>query len=154
MVGIDIVDVGRLREALARSPKLALRLFTVAEMSYASARQDPCLHLAGTLAAKEATVKALGLSSLAKWTKTIEVSRDDTGKPRARLMGDNGGPKVTLSISHDGGLATAVAIAGESASEERKSLEAKPRRIPALVFTPQVELCLAETWQTSVCTRT
>lgn len=144
MVGIDIVDVERLRDVLGRSPKLGERLFTSTELFDASARQDPSLHLAGTLAAKEAAVKALGLSSLAKWAKRIEVTRNEAGKPCARLTGDSDSREVAISISHDGGLATAIAIVQTRHPKIPAPVEMKRRRIPPLVFTPQMELCLAE----------
>lgn len=142
MVGIDLVDVTRLRKVLGRSPKLAEKLFTIEELAYANERSDPVLHLAGTLAAKEATVKALGLSSLVKWTKAVEISRGPDGKPSVAVYGAAGDRWVTISISHDAGIATAVAMetdGGDIEPAERRD------RIPALVFTSQMELCLIET---------
>lgn len=145
MVGIDIVDIDRLRVTLARTPRLANRLFTESELIYARGGSDPAVHLAGMLAAKEATVKALGLSSLAKWTKRIEIRRDDAGKPFASLLGLFECKHVSISISHDRGVATAVAFAIEQEGKAAPWTNGSgSERIPPLVFTPQMELHYAE----------
>jgi phosphopantetheine--protein transferase-like protein len=66
------------------------------------------VHLAGTLAAKEAVIKALNLGSLASRAASIEILRDEGGAPRVLMHGD---PSATgVSITHDGGIAAAVAI--------------------------------------------
>ena len=61
-VGIDLLEIERLERALERHPRLAERVFTAAERDYAAARARPGRHLAARFAAKEAVVKALGLS--------------------------------------------------------------------------------------------
>ncbi|HVL65382.1 MAG TPA: 4'-phosphopantetheinyl transferase superfamily protein [Actinomycetota bacterium] len=106
MLGVDVVDVERLRLVLARSPGLEERLFTAMELRYCSARRDRVVHLAGTLAAKEAVIKALDLGPLAAWARRIEIRRARSGAPSAVV---NGRP-VTISISHDAGVAVAAAI--------------------------------------------
>ena len=65
MIGIDMVEVGRLERALERRPRLAERLFTEGELEYASSRRRPAMHLAARFAAKEAAVKALGAGGVA-----------------------------------------------------------------------------------------
>ena len=60
--GIDLLEIERLERALERHPRLAERLFTEDERAYAAARARPGRHLAARFAAKEAVVKALGLS--------------------------------------------------------------------------------------------
>ena len=42
-VGIDLLDVGRLERALERRPRLAERLFTDGERSYAAGMARPAL---------------------------------------------------------------------------------------------------------------
>ena len=61
-VGIDLLEIDRLERALERHPRLAERVFTQAERDYARERARPARHLAARFAAKEAVVKALGLS--------------------------------------------------------------------------------------------
>lgn len=108
MVGIDVVDIERLRAALARCPRLEERLFTKEERLYCRRVADPVRSLAGTLAAKEAAIKTLRLGSLAAWARRIEISRDRESVPTARIEGVD--CDVQISISHDGGVAVAVAL--------------------------------------------
>jgi holo-[acyl-carrier protein] synthase len=107
VIGVDVVDVGRLQTALERSPKLEARLFTSAERAYCRSRHNWIQHLAGTLAAKEAVIKALRLGTLPAWAQRIEVRRDPDGVPSAVVAGT----QVLVSISHDGPVAVAVALA-------------------------------------------
>ena len=109
MIGVDVVEVARLRAALERSPALEERLFTKSERVYCRSKKDPAVHLAGTLAAKEAVIKALRLGPLVAWGPRIEVTRDRSGAPVARVEGSHG--PLEVSISHDGGVAVAVALA-------------------------------------------
>jgi holo-[acyl-carrier protein] synthase len=106
MIGVDVVDVARLEAVLERSPELERRLFSDAERAYCSRAQERSVRLAGTLAAKEAVIKALRLGSLAAWTRRIEIRRAPDGAPSAFVDGR----EVAVSISHDGGVAVAVAL--------------------------------------------
>lgn len=107
MIGVDVVDVARLERALERAPGLEARLFTPAERAYCGATHNRAQRLAGTLAAKEAVIKALRLGSLAAWVQRIEVRRDADGVPMA-VVDDT---EIAVSISHDGPVAVAVALA-------------------------------------------
>ena len=108
MIGVDVVDVHRMRSVLDRSPRLAEKLFTEAERAYCTRASDPVLHFAGTFAAKEAIVKALRLPSLLSWARRIEIVRDEDGVPAAHIEGRP--DTVEISISHDGPVAVAVAL--------------------------------------------
>jgi holo-[acyl-carrier protein] synthase len=110
MIGVDVVDIERLRAKLASTPRLAERLFTESERAYCSKGADPVVHFAGTLAAKEAVIKALDLGPLNAWARRIEILRDDSGAPRARVSRGEAEEVVRVSISHDGGVAVAVAL--------------------------------------------
>ena len=77
-VGIDVVDVQRLTDALARTPQLGDRLFTDAERSL------PPESLAARFAAKEAVAKALGGGRGVAW-RDAEVIRCTDGRPALRL---------------------------------------------------------------------
>lgn len=109
VIGIDVVDVARLARGLERVPGLEARLFTKNERAYCRAKRDPITRLAGTLAAKEAVIKALQLGPLVAWAGRIEVTRLETGAPLVRIEGRD--EVVQLSISHDGGVAVAAALA-------------------------------------------
>jgi holo-[acyl-carrier protein] synthase len=109
MLGIDVVDIERLRKALERSPRLEERLFRKEERTYCRRGYDPIIHFAGTLAAKEAVIKALRLGPLAAWASRIEIARDADGVPTATVDG-RPGAKLEISISHDGPVAVAIAL--------------------------------------------
>src|SRR3954451_24012052 len=65
VIGIDVLEVERMEQALARRPNLLSRLFTDAERAYADMHARPALHLAARFCAKEAVAKALALDAWA-----------------------------------------------------------------------------------------
>ncbi len=87
------------------------RLFTDAVREYCADTSDPVVSLAGTLAAKEAVIKALRLGPLVAWAARIEITREESGAPRARIQVVSQPGTVEISISHDAGVAVAVALA-------------------------------------------
>jgi holo-[acyl-carrier protein] synthase len=110
-VGIDVVDVARFAQTLARTPALAQRLFTDAE------QQLPAASLAARFAAKEALAKALGAPVGLRW-RDAEVHRGEDGRPHLTMTGTVaaragalGVAGTHLSLSHDAGIASAVVIA-------------------------------------------
>jgi holo-[acyl-carrier protein] synthase len=115
-VGIDLLEIERLERALRRRPRLAERLFTAAERSYADERPRPARHLAARFAAKEAVVKALGLSG-GFGLREIEVVAGEP--PTVRLSGAAaaaaGGREIEISLTHSRDYAAAVAIAQPAA---------------------------------------
>jgi holo-[acyl-carrier protein] synthase len=100
-----------LERALQRYPRLAERVFTGAEREYAEARARPARHLAARFAAKEAVVKALGLSG-GFGLGRIEVLAGEP--PRVELSGRvaeaAGGRRIDISLTHSRDFAAAVAI--------------------------------------------
>jgi holo-[acyl-carrier protein] synthase len=113
-VGIDLLEIERLEQALARRPRLAGRLFSDAELAYAAARARPGQHLAARFCAKEAVAKALGLEA---WTfRDVEVLSAGAGAPSVRLHGAAAaraaelGVEVRVSLTHTRRDAAAVAI--------------------------------------------
>ena len=108
MIGVDIVEIPRFGLALARVPRIEDRLFTPAERSYCRSAGDPVTRLAGTFAAKEAVVKALGLTSIHQWAHRVEIVRDESGRPGAVVDGHRG--RVAISISHEATTAIAIAL--------------------------------------------
>jgi holo-[acyl-carrier protein] synthase len=118
-IGIDLLEIGRLEQALARRPRLAERLFTEAERSYAAGRARPGQHLAARFCAKEAVAKALGLES---WSfRDVEVLSAGHG-PRVHLSGAAAERatalrvRVEVSLTHNRRDAAAVAIAAAERS--------------------------------------
>lgn len=110
-VGIDVVDLARLGDRLDRSPALRDRVFTPRE------RDLPLRSLAARFAAKEAVGKALCTPGDLPWQEA-EVTKGEHGEPileisgavaaRAEVLGVT---RLHLSLSHDGGIATAIVIA-------------------------------------------
>ncbi len=110
-VGVELVDINRFEEHLEKTPGLKEKIF------HADERDVPLRTLAGRFAAKEALVKVFGGSLGMHW-HDVRVSKDDQGKPEislfdatAALASDKGIAKLHLSISHDGGMATAFVVA-------------------------------------------
>jgi holo-[acyl-carrier protein] synthase len=118
-LGIDLVEVSRIKEAIERRGERFLdRVFRPAERSYCDARPHRFEHYAVRFAAKEAVLKVLrtGWSSGLGF-KDVEVLRDADGAPSARLSPTaqawaqkRGIARVLLSLSHSGRWAVAQAI--------------------------------------------
>ncbi len=117
-VGIDIIEIERVREALHRGGQRFLaRLFTPAEASYCSARRSPERHFAARFAAKESVVKALRVPPEIGWLwRCIEVTGEG-GPPALRLSGRAleraehlGVTASHLSMSHSDTHAVAVVV--------------------------------------------
>lgn len=123
-IGTDLVDVERFRAALDRTPTIVDRLFTTGEQAYASARRDPAEHLAVRFAAKEATLKAMGLGLGGVPFREIEVVRASSGEPSLRLHAmasaaarERGVARWLLTLTHTHRTAHAIAVAiGDEAS--------------------------------------
>ena len=117
-IGTDIVEVERVRQAVAKSGRRLLdRLFTPGEQALCGARRDPYPCYAGRFAAKEAVLKALGTGLAGcRWTD-VQIERDPAGRPVVRLSGPAavlaGDARVLVSISHDRERALAFALAFE-----------------------------------------
>jgi holo-[acyl-carrier protein] synthase len=117
-VGIDAVEIDRFRKVLARTPGVARRLFTDAERAYGERAKDPAPRLAARFAAKEATMKALGVGLGAFKFHEVEVVKAASGAPSLRLTGaaadlasTNRVTTFHLSISHTDQTAEAVVVA-------------------------------------------
>lgn len=115
-VGIDVVPVARFAESLARTQGLADRLFTAAELRTAAGDPRSPESLAGRFAAKEALAKALGAPGDLHWTDA-EVTLTEAGQPHLELSGtvaararELGVSAWHVSLSHDGGIASAVVV--------------------------------------------
>jgi holo-[acyl-carrier protein] synthase len=113
-VGIDLLEIDRLERALARRPHLAERLFTDGERAYAATRARPVMHLAARFCAKEAVAKALELRA---WSwRDVEVLGGGDEPPSVKLTGAAGaraaelGKSVSVSLTHQRGMAAAVAV--------------------------------------------
>jgi len=88
-LGIDLVDILELQSDVdERKDAFLNRLFTPRERDYCASQPDPYQNFAGTLAAKEAAMKAFGTG----WTDSvdwqdIEIIREASGKPTLVFKG-------------------------------------------------------------------
>ncbi len=117
-IGIDIVEIGKMRAAVRRRDERFLRkLFTQQEIEYCHRCRDPAPRLAAKFAAKEAVLKAfkVGWTHGVKWTE-VEVFVDEDGSPRVALQGilkhiaeERKVHNILLSLTHSGSYAIAYA---------------------------------------------
>ncbi len=116
-LGVDIVELGRIRDVLERHGERFLqRILTADERRYCALHRDQVPHVAARFAAKEAALKALGTgwSGGIHWTD-VEVVREPSGKPTLALHGEalkrqGAEARWHLSLTHDRGNAVAVAV--------------------------------------------
>lgn len=135
-LGVDIVEIERMRRILDRTPSFAHKVFTEAEQAYCNRKASPATHYAARFAAKEAVCKALGTGILASGIglQDVEVTLDSRGKPQVALHGaaaeiaqEQGVLDVPLSLSytHDVAVANAVAITKASQAERERRRDVK-----------------------------
>ncbi len=117
-VGSDLVDIARMRAALARTPGLRERLFRPDEQAYAEQKSDPTERYAARFAAKEAVMKSLGLGLGQVAMFDIEVVRTPSGAPEVLLHGQaravaeaRGVTRFHLSLTHSQTSAHAIVVA-------------------------------------------
>jgi holo-[acyl-carrier protein] synthase len=114
VIGLDLLEIDRLEQALARRPGLAERLFTDRERAYAATAGRPARHLAARFCAKEAVSKALQMDVLRP--REIEVVGGGDGPPFVALHGAVAeraaqlGVQVHISLTHTRSTAGAVAV--------------------------------------------
>ncbi|AGB40296.1 holo-(acyl-carrier-protein) synthase [Halobacteroides halobius DSM 5150] len=117
-LGIDIIEIERIKKAIKKRANFKKRFFTEIEIEYCEEYKIPWSHYAGRFAAKEAVVKALGTGFREfKW-QDIEIINDNLGKPEVNLYNQaqkiahkKGIEEIMLSISHSRDYAVAQAIA-------------------------------------------
>ena len=118
-VGLDLVEVGRIRDSLERlGERFARRILCPAEYEYCFSHTDPSTHVAARFAAKEAVSKAFGtgIGTELGWLD-IEVIRLESGSTQVRLQGagtqlmERRSAKIIhLNLTHTAQYASAVAI--------------------------------------------
>lgn len=108
-IGIDFIEVQRIRRLAEKSPRFLERVFTPAEINYCSKKKYKYQNYAARFAAKEAFFKALG--KRIGW-KDVEVVNLASGKPCLYTSGNWKKPfrRAHLSVSHLADYATAIVI--------------------------------------------
>jgi len=114
-IGIDIIEIVRVKEAIARWGEGFLnRVYTKSELELY--RRKP-LSLAARFAGKEAVIKALGAQAKGINWKEIEILSDPSGQPLVHLYGkaqnqasDSGLGSLAISLSHSREYAIACVV--------------------------------------------
>lgn len=118
-IGIDLIEVSRVSEALGRTPGFAKRVFTPQERVYCDSRgRFAAQHYAARFAAKEAALKALGTGWRGEigW-QDVEIASRESGAPFLifhgqvqELFKQSGATTAHLSMSHTGEHAIAEVV--------------------------------------------
>ncbi len=133
-LGIDVCSVERMEESLARfGDRMWARILTEGERADLSERADRATALAGRFAVKEALFKAMAGAPGVGW-HDLEIRGAPRRAPVATLRGPAraladrmGVRRVHVSITHDGGVAAAVAILeGEDGAHDQGGADRGP----------------------------
>lgn len=131
-LGVDLVEIDRMRVVLERTPGFAARYFSEDERAYCDKHADRAARYAARFAAKEAVVKALGTGfSNGISPRDIEVVRDTkSGRPEISLSGraaqvaeEIGVAELPISLTHTKNDAVCCAIAITDAAKERTEVK-------------------------------
>jgi holo-[acyl-carrier protein] synthase len=100
-LGTDIVEISRIEQSLARSPRLAERVLTAAEQAIYAAHAQPARYFAKRFAAKEAAAKALG-TGIGRGIsfQHFNVRNDEAGRPVLELQGAAAELAARLGVHH------------------------------------------------------
>lgn len=131
-LGVDIVEIDRMKAAMIRTPRLKERIFSADERWYCEHKARPEVHYALRFAAKEAVLKALGTGFSGMRFCDVEVVREGTGRPVPRLSGraaeraeELGVIEMHLSLSftHTTAVASAVAITADARPPKEERID-------------------------------
>ena len=116
-IGVDLVDVERVKRLLSRRKTFVDRVFTTEEISYCERQASPAECYAARWAAREACRKALGGIREMRW-HDVRVERAPTGAPRLALAGSSrarmdalGVTDVLVALTHERQMAAAFCVA-------------------------------------------
>jgi holo-[acyl-carrier protein] synthase len=104
-LGVDIVEIDRIREAM-KNPRFIEKVLTPMEREFCTSVEK----VAGRWAAKEAILKAIGISFS---FQEIEILPDELGVPKANIKShkyDHKRLRLNISISHERKNAVAIAV--------------------------------------------
>jgi holo-[acyl-carrier protein] synthase len=117
-IGVDILDIARIKVAAERSKGLLNKVYTPVELAYCFKKADPYPSLAVRFAAKEAVRKLDQAFQQGVSWQEIEVNNRENGQPYIVLYGQAAQAMQTLnltairlSLSHASHQAIAAALA-------------------------------------------
>jgi holo-[acyl-carrier protein] synthase len=117
-IGIDIIEVKRIRKVLTDNPAFRQKVFTAKEIEYCEAKAEPALSYSVRFAAKEAFMKAVGTgwNNEVSWVE-IETVNAEGGAPSLKISGKTQALltklkiiKCYLSLSHEKEYAVASVV--------------------------------------------
>jgi len=114
-IGIDLIEIERIKNILERSDKLASKILSEGELKICPTNLNRRIEfIAGRFAGKEAIAKALGtgIGKKLSW-RDIEILKLESGKPYVSLKKDNWTAekfRIHISISHTKTLAIAKVV--------------------------------------------
>jgi holo-[acyl-carrier protein] synthase len=116
-IGVDLVDVDRVKQILTRRRSFVERVFTADEIAYCQRQASPAECYAARWAAREACRKALGGIREMRW-HDVRVERAPSGAPSIALEGSSraradalGVSKVLVALTHERRMAAAFCMA-------------------------------------------
>lgn len=116
-LGIDLLEIERMEQAIKRTPRILERVFTQGERDYASSKARPVVHYAVFFAAREAVLKALGCGFNGVEFSDVEIAHEGNGRPVAILHGkaraiaeQQAVREIQISLSHTHQHAVASAV--------------------------------------------
>lgn len=129
-IGVDIVEIERMRSILERTPRFKVRVFSEEERAYCERTARPECHYAARFAAKEAVLKALGTGfSEGIGVRDVEVALNAKGKPQVKLF-NRAAEKareleirdipISLSYTQDDAVACVLALVGEPEEQPKQ----------------------------------
>lgn len=100
-LGTDIVEISRIEQSLARSPRLIERVLTAEEQAIYAAHAQPARYFAKRFAAKEAAAKALG-TGIGRGIsfQHFNTRNDAAGRPVLELTGAAAELAASLGLRH------------------------------------------------------
>ena len=117
-IGIDIIEIERIKNSLNKRGDFLKKLFTESEIELFQSKGYNPQTIAGNFAAKEAISKSLGLGIRGYNFRDMEILRDELGKPIVKTYNnleeiciDYSVLEIKVSISHSKNYAVANAIA-------------------------------------------
>lgn len=118
-IGIDIIEVARIRASLERfGQRFGQRVLLPGEIAYCLAQKNPAPFVAVRFAAKEAISKAFGtgIGAALSW-QNMEICKRESGEPFVLLHGNGrtlfetrGAKRLLVSLSHTEHYAAATAL--------------------------------------------
>jgi holo-[acyl-carrier protein] synthase len=118
LVGVDIIEIDRVKKAVERTPRFLERVFTSRELGYCMNKTNPYPSLAVRFAAKEALRKLHPALIAGVRFHDLEILRGEDGRPRVYLHGvaeqrcrAENIRKISISLAHSQEQAIATAIA-------------------------------------------